>query len=191
MIRLLSAMLAGALVLSGWAAAYWMTIGRRAVDVIPVEAPVTSAIRENVPGPGAYFFPGLPEGEISAAQQQDFLERHRRGPIGMLIVHEPGGGERFEPMTLVLGFAIPLLTASFITLVLLAPAASASFARRWGMAILMGLAAAVGTHGMQWNQFHLPGRYSALLVVDVAVSWALAGLVIAAILSRPGRGIRP
>lgn len=181
MLRLLSGILAGAIVLSIWNAAYWLTIGRMAVGVIPDEAAVTSAIRERVPGPGAYFFPGLPRGEISAAQQRDFLERHRRGPIGMLIVHEPGGGETLEVETLVLGFAIPLITAALIALVLRSVPAGSAWPR-WRVAILMGLAAAVGSHGLQWNQFHLPGSYSAFLVADVAISWALAGGVIAAIL---------
>jgi hypothetical protein len=161
-----------------------MTIGRGAVDVIPDETAVTSAIRDRVPGPGAYFFPGLPRGEISDEQQRDFLERHRRGPIGMLIVHEPGGGDNMEASTLVLGFAIPLVTAVFITVVLRSVAVGATFFERWRVAILMGLAAAVGTHGLQWNQFHLPGSYSAFLVADVAISWALAGGVIAVILPR-------
>lgn len=180
--RLLSGILAGAIVLSIWNAAFWMTIGRLAVGVIPDEAAVTSAIRERVPGPGAYFFPGMPRGETSDAQQRDFLERHRRGPIGMLIVHEPGGGETMEAKTVVLGFAIPLITAALITLVLRSVAAGSTLLGRWRVAILMGLAAAVGTHGLQWNQFHLPGSYSAFLVADVATSWALAGGVIAAIL---------
>lgn len=184
MLRLLSAILAGALALSASSAAYWMTIGRRAVDLIPDEAAVTSAIRERVPGPGAYFFPGLPRGEISDEQQRDFLERHRRGPIGMLIVHEPGGGDTMEAMTLVLGFAIALVTAAFITFVLRPVVGGSAFLERWRVAILMGLAAAVGTHGLHWNQFHLPGSYSAFLVADVAISWALAGGVIAAILPR-------
>ena len=131
-----------------------------------------------MPRPGAYFFPGLPPGEITDAQQRDFLERHRRGPIGMLIVHEPGGGETMEPMTIVLGFAIPLLTAALLALVLL------SAVKRGRVAILLALAAAVGTHGAHWHQFHLPASYSAFLVADVAVSWALAGLAIAAILPR-------
>jgi hypothetical protein len=94
--RFLSAILAGAVVLSIWNAAYWLTIGRGAVGVIADETAVTSAIREKVPNPGAYFFPGLPRGEVSAEQQRDFQERHRRGPIGMLIVHEPGGGRRWR-----------------------------------------------------------------------------------------------
>lgn len=185
MLRLLSAILAGSIVLAIWNAAYWLTIGRLAVGVIPDETAVTSAIRERVPGPGAYFFPGLPRGEISDAQQRDFLERHRRGPIGMLIVHEPGGGETMEAKTVVLGFAIPLITAALITFVLRSVAAGSSRHRRWRVAILMGLAAAAGTHGLQWNQFHLPGSYSAFLVADVALSWALAGGVIAAILPPP------
>ena len=184
MLRMLSAILAGAIVLSAWTTAYWMTIGRGAVGAIPDEAPVTSAIREHVPGPGAYFFPGLPQGEVTDAQQRDFLERHRRGPIGMLIVHEPGVGETMDPMTVVLGFAIPLVTAIFLTLVLRSVAAP----RRWGVAVLMALAAAVGTHGRQWNQFHLPAAYSAYLVADVAISWTLAGLAIAAILPKVQTG---
>ncbi len=182
--RLLSAILAGSLVLSAWSAAYWMTIGRGAVGVIPDEAAVTTAIREQVPGPGAYFFPGLLQGEISDAQQRDFLERHRRGPIGMLIVHEPGGGETMEAMTLALGFAIALVTAAIIAFVLRSLGGSSTLLDRWRVAILMGLAAAVGTHGLQWNQFHLPGSYSAYLIADVAISWTLAGGVIAAILPR-------
>ena len=183
MARLLSAILAGTIVLSAWTAAYWMTIGRGAVGVIKDETAVTSAIRDHVPGPGAYFFPGLPPGDISEEQLRDVLERHRRGPVGMLIVHEPGGGETMDPMTLVLGLLIPLVTAALMTLVLRALPATAGFMGRWRAAILMGLAAAIGTHGLQWNQFHLPARYSAYLVADVAISWALAGLAIAALLS--------
>ena len=163
---------------------YWMTIGSRAVGVIPDETAVTAAIREDVPAPGAYFFPGLPPGEISAEEQRDFVERHRRGPIGMLIVHPAGGGETMEPLTLVMGFAIALTTSGLIALVLWMAADSRGFARRWTVAILIAMAAAVGTHGGQWNQFHLPERYAAHLVADVACSWVLAGLVIAAILPR-------
>lgn len=184
MVRELFAALAGAIVLSAWTTAYWMTIGRGAVGVVPDETAVTSAIRERVPGPGAYFFPGLPPGEMSDEQQRDCFERHRRGPIGMLIVHEPGGGETMEARTLLLGFAIPLITAVLITLVLRSMAVGSTVLERWRVAILMGLAAALGTHGLQWNQFHLPGRYSVFLVADVAIAWTLAGGVIAAILRR-------
>jgi hypothetical protein len=184
MLRIASAMLFGAVVLYAWSAAYWMTIGRQAVGVIPDETPVTSAIREHVPGHGAFFFPGLPPGEVTAAQLRDFEERHRRGPVGMLVVNQAGGGESLETMSLVRGFALALLTAALLTLLVRAAAPSAGFAGRWCVALIAGLAAAVGTHGLQWNQFHFPGRYSAYLVADVAGSWALAGLAIAALLPR-------
>lgn len=184
MLRTLSAMLAGAVVLYVWTTVYWMTIGRQAVGVMAEETPVTAAIREHVPDPGAYFFPGLPPGEISAAQQRDFIERHRRGPVGMLIVHPAGEGETMEILTLATGFALTLLTSIFITLGVRAAAGSCGFAGRWTVAILMGLAAAVGTHGLQWNTFHFPGRYSAFLVADTVGAWILGGLVVAAILPR-------
>ena len=182
--RLLIAIVAGALVLSGWSAAFWMTVGSGAVGVLADEAPVTDAIREHVPGPGAYYFPGFPVGEISAEQQRDFAERHRRGPVGMLVVHEPGGGESPEPSALAQGLALALLTSALIALVLRAAAASSGFAGGAAVALLLALAASLGTHARTWNQFHLPGRYSAFLMADVAGGWLLAGLVIAAILPR-------
>jgi hypothetical protein len=89
-----------------------------------------------------------------------------------------------EVKGLVLGFAIPLVTSALIAFVLRSVTGSAG--RRWRVAMVMGLAAAVGSHGLQWNQFHLPGSYSAFLVADVAIAWALAGGVIAAVLQRHG-----
>lgn len=184
MLRILSAILAGAIVLYASTALYWMTIGREAVGVLPDELPVTSAIREHVPDPGAYYFPGVPPGEVSDEEQGDFVERHRRGPIGMLIVHQPGGGETMEPMTLVTELAIACLTSVLVTLVVRLAAGSSGFLGRWSVALLMGLAAAVGVNGVQWNTFHFPDRYSGFLAAGTAGSWALAGLAIAAIVPR-------
>src|SRR5262245_16918137 len=112
MLRTLAAALAGAIVLCVSNALYWGPIGLHAVGTIATGAPGLTASREDGLDAGANVFPGLPSVDVTEAELRDFEERHRRGPIGMLIVHPPGGGESFAPLTAAVGFAITLVTSA-------------------------------------------------------------------------------
>jgi hypothetical protein len=191
--RIILAAAAGAAVVFLWGAISW------AVLALPAEASgrldgvagerLAAAIGDEVEETGVYFVPVPPElpPDVSDADRnaamEAFLERHRQGPLFMLVWLEEGA----VPMAP--AFLLNGLLISFVAALLVAAAMAAvggGFGRRFAIALAMGTFAALVSHGVYWNWFMFPDAWTAAMAADLLVGWGLAGLVMAAIV-RPRR----
>lgn len=182
--RFLLAILAGAVVLFTWGAAFWMTIGNNAVKPLATEDAVMAMVSEKVPADGAYFFPGPPNKDAPPAEVEAYTAKHKAGPIGMLLVHKDGR-EPMDPKTFIQGGLISLVVATLLMVLMRMASPNGRFTNRLAAAVVAGVVAAIGTHGLQWNWFYFPTTYTMYLLIDVAGSWTLAGAVMAIVMGRP------
>jgi hypothetical protein len=59
---------------------------------LPAEDDVTAALRSANPPPGDYVFPYA--GSMAAMNDPDYLERYKRGPVGVMTLYAPASTER-------------------------------------------------------------------------------------------------
>jgi hypothetical protein len=180
--RFLMAIVAGAVVLFAWGAGFWTTVGDRAVRPLAAEDEVMALVAREVPEDGAYFFPA-PSGKDQAATDA-WTARHRSGPLGMLIVSK-AGRDPMDPKTFIQGGLISVVVATLLLVLMRMASPSGRFANRFAVAVVAGVMAAIGTHGLQWNWFFFPTSYTMYLLIDIAGSWTIAGAVMAIVMGRP------
>lgn len=179
--RIVLAGLLGGLVYFIWGALSWMVFPwhTATLEKLPNEDAVISALREQIPASGAYFFPGMPDPGAEATVQEAYAARHRQGPLGFLLFHA-GGKELSMGPAMGRGFAIDVL-AALIVAFLLSLKAPAPYPCRVFFVLLIGLFSAITTHAMYWNWMLFPTGYTLAMFADVVGGWTLAGLVMAAI----------
>lgn len=183
--RTLIAGVLGGMVLFAWGAISHMALGLgdMGIKVMPREDAVLTAMRDNVPEPGFYFFPGgVMSGEPTAEQQKRWEEKYRQGPTGILI-YQPQGWEPFDPMQ----FITELLAdigAALIAAFLLSAAGAAlvGFASRVVFVTALSLVASLDLHVSYWNWYRFPADYTLGVIADALIGWVLVGVVLAAIL---------
>jgi hypothetical protein len=146
-----------------------LPLGETGVKEIPNETSVLSAMQTSIGGThGLYIFPGLGVGPNASRDQKnaamrDYDQKLASVPSGFLIYH-PAGEKSLIPHK---------LTTEFLT-----------FASRVGIAVLMGLAAAIATNVPYWNWYGFPTNYTVAYMTIQVVGYLLAGLVAAAVLGR-------
>lgn len=192
--RILVAAIVGAVIVFLWGAVSW------AVLALPTEASgrmdpdagerIAAAIGAELDETGVYFAPAPPELSADAsdadraAAMEEFLERHRRGPLFMLVWLEEGAvpmAPEFLLQGLLIAFVAALLVAAAMA------AVGGGFGRRFAIALAMGAFAALVSHGVYWNWFMFPDAWSAAMAADLLAGWGLAGLAMAAIVRPRGR----
>jgi hypothetical protein len=187
MLRTLVAALIGAVVLFAWGAVYWMFIIDKsgAIRSVPNEAAIVGNLKTNIGSSAVYMFPAYPEPNAGEAAMQDFARRYKEGPVGA-IIYRAEGGEHMPPSMMARGFLINLASAVLVTIVLQAMAAGGlGFARRWAIAIMFGLFAALSTDALRGNWMPFPEPWTRALMFETIVAWVLAGGVISALCKAP------
>ena len=173
MLRILIAGLAGGLAMYLWSAAAHVAtpLGSMGMSTLPNEAAVTAPLSANLAGkPGLYMFP-------AAAMEGGTAP----GPSGLLVYRDEVtamdartlGSEALVQLAegVVAAF---LLSFSFLT----------GYWSRVGFVSLVGAAAVLSSNPSLSIWYGFPGAYtSATMLIDL-VGYAVAGLVIAAILRR-------
>ena len=77
-----------------------LPLGKMGVHQITNEEPVIGAVHDSVREPGFYFFPGRDMSkQASESEEQVWMEKVKKGPVGVLIV-QPSGGEAMSPRQL-------------------------------------------------------------------------------------------
>jgi hypothetical protein len=186
--RILLAGIAGGLALFLWGtlAHVVLPLGQVGIKEIPQEPAVVAAMKTAMPEAGFYFFPGMGVGASATKQEKDaamqqFQQKYRSGPYGILIYHPTGttpmsGGQlRAE---LGLNIVQALLAAG---LLVLAPGLT-SFASRVGLIMVAGLLASISTSIQYWNWYGFPTNYTVTYIFTTLVGFLVVGLVVAKVI---------
>jgi hypothetical protein len=173
-----------------WIAHIFTGLGATGVRELPNEAPVVASMKANIPADGFYFFPGtgLPPTATQSqkmAAMRDLAPKMKDGPAGILIYHPVGQALMPRQLLTELGTNIvQVLLAVF----LLGQTSLASFAARWRFVTAAGILAAISTNISYWNFYGFPSDYTLAYMLIIAVGFACAGAVAAAMV-KPGAGM--
>lgn len=181
--RIIVASLVSAIVLFVWGAISWMVLPWHSatINTLNGEDTVVAAINVGASKSGAYFFPAPAKGELSEDDQKAFMERHKKGPIGM-IMYNAEGIDLMSPKAFIRGFALGFL-ASLIAAGIVAEStrAQASWVVRVLIVVGLGVFAGLTGHLALWNWMHFPKDWTVVMVLDGLVASLLSGVVIASI----------
>ena len=153
-----------------------LPLGEAGIKQLPNEEPVVSAIKSNVTEPGFYFFPGMPPG-ASGEQKQQWEQRIRTGPVGILV-YTPQGQAPLEARQLLREFLSNVL-AALAAAYLLAQTRLASFGARVLFVTALGLVCWLAISVSLWNWYNFPTTYTLAELAHELIGFAVTGLVLA------------
>jgi hypothetical protein len=174
----LSALLA-AIVLMIWGFVCWGLLAWQLgiVRTVENEEAVMSAIRDQIPETGTYFFPmaGYESGTPEAIAAWN--EAHTAGPVGFLSVQSRGVAPNMGKvmgMGFVHFFLSAIIAGWILTLVNLP-----SYAQRVKLVAALGFFAAFAIYVSSAIWWYVPWGYVLFALVTTVIGWILAGLVLA------------
>lgn len=178
---LLGSVLGGlALFVWGFISHMLLPLGEVGIKVMPNEEPVMAAMSESLSEPGFYFFPGAGGHEMT----QEWTEKYRQGPIGVLIYH-PTGREPLSPGQLLFELLFNILAAGVATFLLVSASDSLDgYGPKVLFVTLLGLLPGFDVDAGYWNWYGFPGDYTVAVMADHLIGWLVAGLVLAFFLQR-------
>lgn len=145
-----------------WVLLPWQTaVSNRFAD----EAAVQQALKMNAERAGVYYLPFESEDE-------------RPGEPTAFVNLRPDGWEMSMARTMIVGL-IGLIVSALLVLMLLRLADPPTYRGRVGFIALSGLAIAFYGHFVYWNWYLFPTPYTIVQILDAAIGWTLAGLVMA------------
>lgn len=172
-------------ILGGVAMFIWASVAHMATPLatIGLRAPpggeaTVAALRQRFGDrQGQYFFPYTPghDGKAMAAQ----MEKLKTSPSGLIVYNPPGAGG-LTPRRL--GIELGLEVIESILMAAILAAATNGFAVRWGLAVLIGVIAAVATNVSYWNWYGFNLDYTLANAFTELVKFVVAGLVAAVVL---------
>jgi hypothetical protein len=173
--------------------ASWMVLGLHegTIRKLPDQAAVAAMLEEQKLSTGVYSYPAMsqPVPGAPAAEQQkamdDWMALRRQGPI-FSVFYQAQGAEAFAPQVLGGGFGINFICSLIAaTLLWMAGPSLASYGRRVLFVALLGVFAAIFRDVALFNWMNFPADYTHAMIIDVLISWVLAGLILGAIVKRP------
>ena len=180
---LLKSALIGGLIVFVWGIISWMVLPmhKHCFQKFTNESRVASVIRDNAPEKGLYILPntyGYDENSCPSEMRKS-VEMMDNGPFVFASV-VPNGIGRGIAGPLVISFVIQVIGA-FIVSWMLSRTKGLHFWQKVKFVTLFGLA--VGVLGLlpSWNWLGFPAGYVVLNIVNLVISWFLAGLAIAKI----------
>lgn len=193
LLRLLLGALLSAVVLMLWGFVYWVVLAAPggALRAAPEDAYLGETLRRALPESGTYYFPAplhAPGADPEAAMEA-FRRRNLAGPTGMVMIRREGS-DPMSPRILLLGFGhffgSSLLAGLLMVLVM--PALD-TYLHRLVFVIGLGVFAAVAIRLSDPIWWRLPWGHPVYTALYNVIGWALAGLVLAAVV-HPPRGYR-
>ena len=180
----------GGIVMFVWTSIAHMALplGEAGIREIPNESAVLSALQSNMGDQtGLHIFPGPSVGKNATRQEKNEAMKHMAekmaaNPSGILMYHPPGRPFTFGKW-LSIEFGTELLQAILVVF-LLAQTRIASFAGRVGLALIIGVLAAVATNVSYWNWYGFPCVYTASYMLIQIVGFLLVGIVAALLLPK-------
>jgi hypothetical protein len=184
--RTLLAGILGGLVLFIWSAAVHMNpiTGPMGLSMLnEKEDTVVAVIRDNVPQPGMYFFPGMDMTKhMSKEDEAAWTAKYKAGPAGLLLI-EPKGGDPMMVSQLATEFILNFLCAIIAAFILASTVGS--YFRRVATVMLLGLFSWLGISMAYWDWYWFPFPLVALDAIDYVIGWLLAGFLIAKLIKPP------
>lgn len=189
--RTLGGALAGAIVFFIWGFLAWPTLHlyNFAFPATPRDGAIRSVLSDSLSHDGAFVIPSPPaRTDVGSeadheAMMQAWTERHREGPIAVILFRR-AGAEPLDPMVTLRGFGIELLAAVLLAL-LLSCTRIPTIGGRLCFIFFAALFAVITTHAVQWNFFFLPAEYTFVMIIDPLIGWLLAGIPMAIIIRPP------
>jgi hypothetical protein len=173
--RIISAGIVGGIVVFAWSALAHMVlpIGEMGVKSLPNEAPVTTAMKANIPDDGFYFIPGMSK-KPTDAEKKEWEAKYKAGPHGILVFH-PGGEEMNMGKMMGVEFGADVLAA------LIGAAILASMAGGMGCRLMVGLGLGLfswlNLDVSYWNWYGFPLELIEGSLIEQAVGWMAAAVV--------------
>ena len=166
----------GAVILFVWNAISWMVIPlhSNSLQNLPQGA-IDTNILQNIPHPGVFHSPGLPEQDTPEAWQQ-LIEKSQRGPVVSLMVVLPKGVDPLSPQKFLSSLLLNIFMV-VIAIALIKLAGIESYKKRLAFFIMLSLLIAT-VHLSQMIWFGFPLYYTFANIIDPVVSWTLVGLVL-------------
>jgi hypothetical protein len=173
----------GGLVAFVWSSVSWELLGWHEKTLVSFQNDdeVSALIASHAPKDGTYILPGMPPTEGMTAEQQKaakaaLMERMQKGPIMIAAVRRGGFGSFARGLIIQV---LSLMAAAFLLTWLLLQTSGLSYRKRVMFIAIAGLAASVIVDLPNWNWWGFSGVYTAVNLIDVTITWLLAGLVIA------------
>ena len=176
--KLILCVFAAALVAQGWGAFSWMKLSWHMLDSKQFisDTNVAQVLNTELQGSGLYTIPNMdPTMHGDDAKMAEWDEKARKGPFAFISVRadgiEPG---MVKPMAI--DFVLNLVLAGILFWLVGKTAITCPI----GRTVFIATAATVGAiyvHLANWNWWHFPITYSVVGIVDLFITWALAGFV--------------
>lgn len=166
----------GGLIAFIWTNISWMALPwhQSTISAIPNEAPVAESLKKNIPSSGLYILPWSTEKSKEAHEAVN--KKMEKGPYGFMVIH-PNGFKNSMSNMMIFGLLSNILIA-FILTYLLTKTKGLSYLQKVGFIKLAAVAGAlvIIVPNLIWWQF--PLAYSLVTIIDTALTWGFAGLVI-------------
>jgi len=169
----------GGIVAQIWGMVSWMGLGWHMADFKPFADPdaVADAVRAQNQGTGLYMLPNWdPSIHTDEEKMNEWNSKSEAGPFVFMSVQANGVKPGMGPM-MAIGFGINVLVAFLLVWLL----GQTSLTSPFQQALFVGVAGAAGAmfpHLSNWNWWHFPLGYCLVGVVDLFITWFLAGFAI-------------
>ncbi len=180
--------------LGGFVFLVWSTLAHTALPLgdmgikygTPHEA-VLAALRQDASqGEGVYILPSLERDKMMDEQaMKDFVPIATSNPYAF-VIYQPQGLDGSQMGTNIGIQAVSNLLCGLLAAFVLA-AGAFGFAKRVGLAVVLGVFAWMAICVPWWNWYRFPSAFILSSLIEQVVGWLLAGLVMAWWLGRKGQ----
>lgn len=181
----------GGLTAFAWSMVSWELLGWHEKTMLGFqnEEEVSAVIASHAAADGTYLLPGVPHTEGLPPDQRKTAEamamaKFEKGPIVIAAVRRGGAGSTGRLIAVQI---LSLMAAAFLLTWLVLQTSGLSYVRRVAFLAVAGLAASVIVDLPNWNWWGFSGAYTAVNLADAALTWLIAGLVIAKVGGPVGR----
>jgi hypothetical protein len=184
-LRLIIAGVAGGIAMFVWTglAHTVLGLGSMGMSVMTNEEPARTALQTATGDKdGMYFFPGMDaHAKDKSAEMKAWAEKAKSGPSGLVIYHPAGHNTEMNPTTLV-EEGVKEIVTTLLAAFLLTLTGLTLFWSRAGFVAVIGLIATMTTNLSYLIWYGFPTTYTLACMLTEFVGYAVAGLVIAALL---------
>ena len=164
-----------AVAMFAWGFVFWTVLYPEDVTRAPADdAAAQVALTEHFPEPGVYVVPG------NGMQSEAWAERHRAGPVAQVVI--AAGTDPMSPRVFIKGFIHFLAVAALLGILLkLVSPTLRSYGARFGFVLLAGITASVYFNLALNVWFYWPMGWLLWNGFYDIMTWAVAGLILAAL----------
>ena len=170
-----------------WGAVSWMVLPwhMNTMEHFKSDSSIQTTILRNAPKSGVYVIPNPHEFKKDAEEAGDGkIKASPKERIVMFAAIDIDAKNPMSPMTYIYSFLTQLVVAFLITWIVKASDIRSYLGRLFAILgmVLMG---SLMVYLPMWTWWHFPTMYIGVNIVDLLITWFLAGLTIAAFTKRP------